>query len=476
MWNKIVKFFKKYDALLVILIGMLLIIYLFKKLIVAVIQNINVTTCFLLFPQITNGLIKYSNITQCTWINAIICYLELCGIFLGIRILGTLVMAIVIEGVDIFLKLLKILFFGRKHDQSLQYNIFQVGFLKVNADINIVIFWIKNNICGLGKFESTNFSIVKKAKFFTLESIVDFGKNFFDFFFKRSIIHLLFGIYVIYINYLNQVQVFFTRTYGLLKTNTFSFSTATSFFELIFIIVMLGYIFVDARHKAIGYLEIRKERFKKLLQVEEKLLVVMKKISFALETNIEIIVAEKKNILQDGAEKLTGKKCYICDGNISYLDEKDRDNRNFKDSCSRLENLVEMKKEFNKLKEINKEFKKSSLSYSNIFLIDHATMINKLTRFYFPGQENFEYNKTQLFCKSSREKWFEKHFIEPITVGDKKIYYTERKANQVIKDVSKSLDDELVEAFELEMYLKRYEKKMLKRFKKIYNFSRFNFK
>ena len=56
---------------------------------------------------------------------------------------------------------------------------------------------------------------------------------------------------------------------------------------------------------------LRKERFKKLLQVEEKLLVVMKKISFALETNIEIIVAEKKNILQDGAEKLTGKKLYL---------------------------------------------------------------------------------------------------------------------------------------------------------------------
>lgn len=307
MWNKIVKFFKKYDALLVILIGMLLIIYLFKKLIVAVIQNINVTTCFLLFPQITNGLIKYSNITQCTWINAIICYLELCGIFLGIRILGALVMAIVITGVEMFLKLLKNLFFGRKLDQSLQYNIFQVWFLKVNADINIVIFWIKDNICGLGKFESTNFSIVKKAKFFTLESIVYFGKICFNFFFKCSIIQLLFVIYVIYINYSNEVQDFFTRTYGLLKTNTFSFSTATSFFEFIFIIVMLGYIFVDARHKAIGYLEIRKDRFKELLQVEEKLLVVMKKISFALETNIEIIVDEKKNILQDGAEKLTGK-------------------------------------------------------------------------------------------------------------------------------------------------------------------------
>lgn len=47
MWNKIVKFFKKYDALLVILIGVLLIIYLFKKLIAAVIENVNATTCFL---------------------------------------------------------------------------------------------------------------------------------------------------------------------------------------------------------------------------------------------------------------------------------------------------------------------------------------------------------------------------------------------------------------------------------------------
>ena len=82
----------------------------------------------------------------------------------------------------------------------------------------------------------------------------------------------------------------------------------------------------------------------------------------------------------------------------------------------------------------------------------------------------------QLFCKSSREKWFEKHFIEPITYGDEKIYYTERQANQVIKDVSKSLNDELVNAFGLEVYLKRYEKKLSKRFKKIYNFSRFNFK
>lgn len=55
MWNKIVKFFKKYDALLVILIGVLLIIYLFKKLIAAVIENVNATTCFLLFQKITNG-------------------------------------------------------------------------------------------------------------------------------------------------------------------------------------------------------------------------------------------------------------------------------------------------------------------------------------------------------------------------------------------------------------------------------------
>ena len=114
-----------------------------------------------------------------------------------------------------------------------------------------------------------------------------------------------------------------------------------------------------------------------------------------------------------------------------------------------------MNKEFDSLSELNKEFKKSSLSYSNIYLIDHETMLTKLIHFYFPGRENFEYKKMQLFCKSSMEKWFERRFIKPIIYGDKKKYYTEEQANEVILDASDALDFELMHAFELEVYLNR---------------------
>lgn len=65
-------------------------------------------------------------------------------------------------------------------------------------------------------------------------------------------------------------------------------------------------------------------------------------------------------------------------------------------------------------------------------------------------------------------------FIKSIIYGDEKKYYTEEQANKVILDASNALDFELENAFELEVYLKRYEKKMIKRFKKINKFSRFN--
>lgn len=193
-----------------------------------------------------------------------------------------------------------------------------------------------------------------------------------------------------------------------------------------------------------------------------------------LETNIEVIADRKPYILQDGAKNLTGKDCYIYGGKIEYEDKKYWSSFNRDDTYFQLCNLIEMNEEFDSLSELNEEFKKSSLSYSNIYLIDHETMLTKLIHFYFPGRENFEYKKMQLFCKSSMEKWFERRFIKPIMYDDEKKYYTEEQANAVILDASNALDFELMQAFELEVYLRRYEKKMIKRFKKINKFSRFN--
>lgn len=445
--------------------------------IVVLIGNANATTCFSLFQQITFWVVKYSNITEYTWLNAIICYLEICIIFVGVRILVAIVMVILVTIVEQLLRQLENLVFGKKHEHSLQYNTFQVWFLKVNADINILIFWIRFNICGIRASGRTDFSKVKKAKIFTMESIIAFLRNMSKFFLGCSILHLLFAVYVIYIYYSNCVYDFFKSFNGFLITNKFSISDIVDLFELMSIILMLGYIFLDVRHKVNGYSDIRMERFKLLFEMEEKLLNVLKNIIYVLEVNIDIIVDRKQYILQDGAKNLTGKNCCIYGADISYEDKKYWDNCYYNNKYSQLQNLEEMSEEFDKFVEINKEFKKSSLSYSNIFLIDHKTMFTKIGRLYFPGQENYEYQKMKLFCKSSMKKWFEKCFIKPIIHdNDEKKYYTEDQANKVIIDASETLDYELMNAFELEVYLKMYEKKMIKRLKKINNFSRFNFK
>lgn len=478
--NKLVGFFKRHCVVSVLLVGMLallimkIIIYLFKKIIVFVIGKANAIIYYFASQQFANQLMESSNITDYTWINAVISYLELCVLFIVIWFVMAVIMAILVTIVENVGEVLKKRILGKNHDRSLRYNVFQVWFLKVSADVNILLFWIRFYICGVRTSRETEFSMVKKAKVFTLESIICFIKNCLRFFFDCSIVHLVFAVYVVYIYYFQLIKDCFISFCDFLKTNVFSVSGAIDVFELISIIFLLGYIFLDVRHKATGYLEIRMERFKELFQMEEKLLNILRNINYALETNIDVIVDRKPYILQAGAMHLTGKECHIYDGKIEYEDKKYWNNCHQDDTYFQLRNLVEMNEEFDSLSELDEEFKKSSLSYSNIYLIAHESMLTKLIHFYFPGRENFEYKKMQLFCKSSMEKWFERRFIKPIIHGDEEKYFTEDQANNVILDASSELDFELMHALELEVYLKRYEKKMIKRFKKINKFSKFN--
>lgn len=478
--NKLVEFLKKHCIISVVLIGvaalliMKFIMYLFKKIIVFIVGKANSLIYYLVSQQFANQLMEFSNIAECTWMNAVISYLELCIIFVVIWIVFAVIMAILVTVVEKIMDLLKRLILGKSHERSLRYNTFQVWFLKVSADVNILIFWIKFYICGVRTSGETDISMVKKAKVFTMDSIICFVKSCLRFFFDCSIVHLVFAVYVVYIYYFQLIQDYFVNFYDFLKLNLFSVSDAIDFFEFVSIIFLLGYIFLDVKHRATGYSEIRTERFKELFQMEEKLLNILRNINYALETNIDVIVDRKPYILQAGAKNLTGKDCYIYDKKIEYKDKKYWDSLHQDDTYFQLRDLIEMNEEFDSLSELNEEFKKSSLSYSNIYLIDHETMLTKLIHFYFPGRENFEYKKTQLFCKSSMEKWFERRFIKPTAHGDEKKYYTEEQANEVILDASCALDFELMHALELEVYLRRYEKKMIKRFKKINKFSRFN--
>lgn len=476
--KKLVEFLKKHCVVSVALIGVLVlliikfIIYLFKKVIVFAVEKANAIIYYFVSQQFANQLMEFSNITEYKWMNAVISYLELCITFVAIWIMIAVIMGILVIAVEKIGNLLEKLVFGKDHERSLKYDTFQVWFLKVSADVNILISWIKFDICGVRTSGETDFSMVKKAKVFTMGSIIHFMKSCLSFFFCCSILHLVLAVYVVYIYYFPLIKDYFIRFCEFLKTNVFSVSDAIDFFELISIIFLLGYIFFDVRHKATGYSEIRRERFKKLFQMEENLLNILKNINYALETNIDVIVDRKSYILKAGAENLTGKDCYICNRKIEYEDRKYFNNFHQGDIYFQLQNLVEMNKEFDSLSKLNEQFKKSSLSYSNIYLIDHETMLTKLVHLYFPGQENFEYKKMQLFCKSSMETWFAMCFIRPIMDKDEKKYYTEEQANKEVLEVSKDLDYELMHAFELEVYLHRYEKMMIKRFKKINRFSR----
>lgn len=478
--NKLVEFYKRHWVVSVLVVGMLallimkIIIYLFKKIIVFVIGKANAMIYYFVSQEFANQLMEFSNITNYTWINAVISYLELCVLFIVIWFVMAVIMAILVTIVENIGEVLKKRILGKNHEKSLRYNVFQVWFLKVSADTNILLFWIKFYICGVRTSREIECSMVKKAKVFTLESIISLVKNCLGFFFECSVLHIVFASYVIFVYYSQSVYGCFVDFCEFLKTTEISISDSIEFFELISIIFLLGYIVLDVRHKATGYSEIRKERFKELYQMEEKILNILRNINYALETNIDVIVNRKLYILQAGAKNLTGKGCYIYDGKIEYEDKKFCDSFHQDDKYFQLRDLIEMNEEFDSLSELNEEFKKSSLSYSNIYLIDHETMLTKLIHFYFPGRENFEYKKMQLFCKNSMEKWFERRFIKPITHDDEKKYYTEEQANAVILDASYALDFELMHAFELEVYLRRYEKKMIKRFKKINKFSRFN--
>ena len=209
------------------------------------------------------------------------------------------------------------------------------------------------------------------------------------------------------------------------------------------------------------------EGVKELLQMEEKLLNILRNVNSALEANIDVIVDRKTYILQDGARQFTGKNCYIYKRKVKYEEKKYGNKFQEDDIYFQFQDLMEMKEEFDALGELSKEFEKISLACSDIVgLLDHETMFTKLIHFYVPGQVNFDYIKIQSFCKSNMKEWFRKYFIEPTMYNDKKKYYTEEQGNKEILQASGIFDFKLLKAFELEVYLKQYERMMIKRLKK----------
>lgn len=425
----------------------------------------------------TNFLVKLFAISEYRIVNMIVLYIILCVLFFVAIAFITVGFMILIECIEKILYTLNKLVFGKEHQKSLEYNWFILWFAKLNADITFILDWIKYDFLQIKyKTDSDKRSTTRWARWLSLENMVKFIKRIFSFFFGISGIHLLVGGITLYTYYGKKVIVVMGQLMDVFIQSKITTSQFLDAFEIITILGLLGYIVFDIRHKANGYSDIRAERFKELICMEEELLTILCGMIYSLEKNIDIIVSRKQFILQRGASSLSGKECYIKDAKIEFEVKNKWLCTYTDDAMMQFSDLDEIEDEFEKLEELDKKFKESSLNYLNIILIDRNEMLTKTVHFWTPGIGNIEYEKMRFFCKSSMEKWYKNWFEAPIKSldGDKeKKYLSEEQSNDTILRASAILDFELIRAFWLELYIKKYIRKLERRFKKLNNFSKF---
>lgn len=420
-------------------------------------------------------LIDMCNVTQIRVINAVLFYLALCFLFVMALAIFAIIMVIVIGCLEGCINRIDGIILGKKHQKSLEYQGFTLWYIKCKADISYFLDWVRFDILKVRYSFGEDATKIKWVRKLSLENIISMAKNVIKFFFSATTVHLILGLISLYIYYKTDILLVCESLVDTILQSGITPSQFLEMFEVLVVLCLLGYIIFDIRHKANGYSELRAERFKELVQMEEKLLNILGGISCSLEKNIDTIAERKCFILQSGASELSGKQCYIDKTKIEFEDKNKFGYWYSDDRMRQLSNLDDMKEEFQKLSELEEEFKKSALSRSNIYLIDHQTMLTRVVHFWIPGIDDKEYKRMEFFCKSSMEKWYKNRFIKPVENDNGEVrYYSESQTTKEILDVSAMLDYELMRAFWLELYLKKYERKMIKRFKRINKFSRFN--
>ena len=419
--------------------------------------------------------IEVCSITHNRVINMVVFYMVLCLLFTIMSLLFRIIVLLVVACFKRCINGMDILILGKRNQKSLAYRGITLWYVKFKADIEYFLYWISIEIIGNVDHYSTNNTKIHWIRMFSLENMVIVIKKFVTYFLNVSFLRLSLGAVSIYTYYENDILSMVKRLYSQMLDKNITLNQLLDIFETGVIIFLLCYIAFDMRHKANGYSELRSERFKELIQMEEKLLNIIGGILYSLEHNIDVISRYKCCILVEGASLLSGKQCYIEGGRIVYNENKYIGFQGNND-IYQLSELDDMKEEFQKLAGLEKEFKESALCWTNINLIDHSTMLTRVSQLWIPGiDDNKEYMKMQFFCKSSMKKWYTNRFVKAInSYNGERQNYSESQTTEIIFKVSQMLDYELVRAFGLELYLKRYRRRMTKRFERINNFARFN--
>lgn len=404
------------------------------------------------------------------WLYMILCMLWSITITI-FKIIVELLLHLIIRGIYY----LGYLFLGKNHQKSLRYNVLNLWYIKFSADVSYCVDFLRYDIVETYTLiGGKDFGgIIDKAFLFSLENLKNCFICIFRYFSRLNVLRVsLLGISV-YVYYKEQVTYIIKRFIQWLGSVELEVSHILDGFEVITILFLIIYILFDIRHKANGYSELRSERFKLLFQMEEKLYDILQKLDYSLDKNMDVLAKYKCSILQDGAKELSGKSCYIDNEEIKFLDRGDILYNICNHINHNISELDDMTTEFDELKKLEAEFKESSISLSNIYLVDYQTMLTRVIEIWMPGRAIMGYKKQALLCRSSLEKWYNNFFVNPTRIGDEVLLFSEEKTKNKILDASAVIDDNLESAMCLKLYLKKYQRKMRKRFRKIHRFTRY---
>lgn len=424
-------------------------------------------------------IIQYIKITNIKIINTIYIYIVavLCFtiILCAIKILIFLLTRFIENIIEYICK--KIFKFDTK---LIEYSFVTVWFIKMRADVEYFLDWLNfvvvKSFTIIGYSSNESLSLAEKVKMFSLDNILQFTISIFKYIFSFKWIHVIIAIMTVYFNYIQEIVTLWNNILvSLSALSKVDVGGILDIFQLLIIVFTIIYIGIDVRHKIIGYESLREERFKELFLLEEKMLRIMQRMSYELGKNIEVLIRTKYSILMDGASVLlNGNNCYWRDGHLKIDEYRYGTYLNNKINNT-ITQFVDMDNDFSALKELNEEFKESSLSKSNVYFIDHQAMLTRLTHFWWIGvDENVRYKKMLFLSQKSMNEWFNNWFIKEAEENLKiNTNLSKEEVEEIIIGASTIIDYELQEAFKLEMHLRRYERKMIKRIKKINSFSRF---
>lgn len=392
-----------------------------------------------------------------------------------VAIIKTLVYIVCDLSEKIIEKLEKIVI-GENSEKSLKYGCGVLWFLKFEADVEFFVDWIKYDIVKTYTVVSSGYSETKTSLYWaeklSLDNFIQWinrvRRYFFCFTYKNLFIFAL-TLYYVLRNKITQ----FVNDY--LLTIDFSKLGSENILDIVQIsttFVAICYIIFDVKYKASASFALREERFKKLILLEEKLMVIIQEMSYVLENNIEELCNKKCVILSQGATELSGMECYVSKDKIELCEEMkyrgcDLTNRDIFDYFD------DLQKGFDELKEFSAEYKKSSLNFSNIYLIDCETMLTKVGAFWDIWGNNLNYKDVEFMGKNSMQTWYLNFFPQRVLkIDGEKRYYDKNETIRIVYEASAMLDYKLKRAFVLKLYLRKYERQMVKRLKKINRFSK----